>query len=224
MSWRRCWVAAVMAALVLLPAPAVAAEKKTNVAVPNAAAVANEVQAYYRQLVSYRARFKQSYWARVHNKKNVFVGTVAFVKRGKFSFRYRNGNRVVSNGKVVKVYHKRQKRLYRSRLDRSQYPAALAFLFGKGRLVRDFKLRLVNPKRTRLKRGWLLEAIPHEATPAYVRLLLYIGDAYHVHRVLLLDAHGNTNRFDFLRPVVNAKIPNKEFRFRPPVGTKVVRP
>ena len=43
-------------------------------------------------------------------------------------------------------------------------------------------------------------------------------------RVLLLDAQGNRNRFDFLNPEINTKTPGGEFNFTPPPGTQVIRP
>jgi outer membrane lipoprotein carrier protein len=42
--------------------------------------------------------------------------------------------------------------------------------------------------------------------------------------VLILDAQGNRNRFDFNSPLVNTLIPNSEFTFSPPEGTQIVRP
>ena len=44
-----------------------------------------------------------------------------------------------------------------------------------------------------------------------------------VRRVLLVDAQGNRNRFDFLSPTINAKVEPSEFAFVPPSGTQVVR-
>jgi outer membrane lipoprotein carrier protein len=41
---------------------------------------------------------------------------------------------------------------------------------------------------------------------------------------MLIDAQGNRNRFDFIKPVVNEKTAPKEFDFKPPPGTKVIRP
>ena len=61
--------------------------------------------------------------------------SVVFEKPGKMSWRYtNNGNRVVSDGKLVKVYEKENKQMYEQPLDKSQYPAALSFLVGGGNL------------------------------------------------------------------------------------------
>ena len=202
-----------------------AAPPKAKKGKVSAASVAGGVQQFYQKTTSYQARFKQSYRAKVQNIKKVSAGQVVFAKPGKISFRYKNGNRVVSDGKVIKIYDADNKQMYRSKVKRSQYPAALAFLFGDGKLSRDFTLRLLDAKRMRVKKGWVLEAIPKDATPAYRKLLLYVDGASHqVRRVLVLDAQGNRNRFDFSAAVLNKKIAKKEFRFKPPKGTKVVNP
>ena len=72
--------------------------------------------------------------------------------------------------------------------------------------------------------GFVLEAKPKESTPAYQAMILYVDAATaQVRRVLLVDAQGNRNRFDFLSPTVNAKVEPSEFAFVPPSGTQVVR-
>lgn len=192
---------------------------------PSATDVAKGVQDFYERTKSYRAKFKQTYRAKVQNIKRVQKGKLAFAKPGKISFRYDKGNRVVSDGKIVKIYERDNKQMYRTKVSKSQYPAALSFLMGKGKLTRDFKLRLLDSKRLRVKNGWVLEAVPKEASPAYRKLLLYVDKATHqVRRVLVLDAQGNRNRFDFKSPQLNVKIPKKEFKFKPPKGTNIISP
>ena len=66
---------------------------------------------------------------------------------------------------------------------------------------------------------------PREPTPAYQRILLYVdAGTYQVRRVMMLDAQGNRNRFDFKAPEVNKKAPPGEFDFKPPPGTQVIKP
>jgi outer membrane lipoprotein carrier protein len=73
--------------------------------------------------------------------------------------------------------------------------------------------------------GYVLEGTPKEATPAYQKMLLYVdAPTNQVRRVLILDAQGNRNRFDFETPVVNVPVPKSEFEFTPPPGTKVIKP
>jgi outer membrane lipoprotein carrier protein len=55
-------------------------------------------------------------------------------------------------------------------------------------------------------------------------MILYVDAATaQVRRVLLVDAQGNRNRFDFSSPTVNTKVEPTEFTFAPPSGTQIIR-
>jgi outer membrane lipoprotein carrier protein len=96
---------------------------------------------------------------------------------------------------------------------------------GGGNLRKEFKLRKLNAKQMKYEGGYVLEGVPKEPTPAYQKILLYVdGGTYQVRRVLLLDAQGNRNRFDFLTPNVNQKVAKNEFNFKPPSGTQIIKP
>jgi outer membrane lipoprotein carrier protein len=193
---------------------------------PSANQVATSVQNFYDKTKSFKAGFKQRYQVKAYNKRKDSQGSVIFQKPGKMSWRYtNNGNRVVSDGKLIKVYEADNKQMYEQSIEKSQYPAALAFLVGGGNLKKSFKLRKLNSKELQFEGGYVLEGTPKEATPAYQKILLYVdGGTYQVRRVLLLDAQGNRNRFDFLTPTVNEKIPAGEFNFKPPPGTQTIKP
>jgi outer membrane lipoprotein carrier protein len=209
------------------PAPAPAPAKPAPAAAPSAAdRIADRVQAFYDKTKTFKAAFKQVYTAKAYNKTKEANGSVIFQKPGKMSWRYdNNGNRIVSDGKVIKVYEKENKQMYEQPMEKSQYPAALAFLVGQGNLKQSFKLSQLDAKQMNFEGGYVLQGEPREATPAYQRMILYVdGATYQVRRVLLIDAQGNKNRFDFSGTQVNLPPPNGEFVFSPPAGTQVVRP
>ncbi len=193
---------------------------------PSAEDIADRVQSFYDKTKTFKAGFKQRYKVKAYGKVKNSKGEVAFKKPGQMSWRYHNnGNRVVSDGKKLKVYEKENNQMYEQSVEKSQYPAALAFLVGDGNLRKSFKLRKLDAKRMKYEGGWVLEGKPKDPTPAYQRMILYVdGKTHHVRRVLLLDAQGNVNRFTFYEPSVNTTIEPTEFAFTPPAGTKVVRP
>ena len=196
-------------------------------ATPTAEAIATRVQAFYDQTKTFQAGFKQEYFIRMHDQRRTSEGRVAFEKPGKMSWKYDqpNGNRVVSDGRTLKVYDRENQQMFEQPVDKSQYPAALAFLMGQGELMRSFTLRLLDPATVKFEGGWVLEGTPKDPTPAYQKVLLYIDAATsQVRRVLILDAQGNRNRFDFNSPLVNTPVPTGEFTFTPPEGTQIVRP
>lgn len=194
---------------------------------PTAQDIAGRVQSFYNNTKTFQADFTQTYVIKIQNKKKESKGKVAFEKPGKMSFRYAdpNGNRVVSDGKTIKVYEQANQQLYESKVEKSQYPAALAFLMGQGNLQQDFTLKLLDPATMKFEGGYVLECTPKQATPAYQKMLLYVdGPTNQVRRALILDAQGNRNRFDFLAPVINKPIAKTEFEFTAPPGTKIVKP
>jgi outer membrane lipoprotein carrier protein len=208
-----------MALLLLCATPAAATQSAQDVAA--------KVERFYRSTRTFKAKFKQLSRSKVQDVAKVASGRVAYARRGKLSFRYDNpkGNRVVCNGKRVKVYERKRRQLYSTTMKGSPYPAVVAFLSGKRDLTRHFTLRLINTPRAARESARVLEAVPRKASPALAKLVLYVdAKTGQVRRVLVVDAQGNTNRFDFTAVVTNKKIPASEFRFRPPIGTKVIKP
>jgi outer membrane lipoprotein carrier protein len=191
-----------------------------------AEAIADRVQAFYDKSRTFQAEFKQRYTIKAYNRTKDSHGKVAFEKPGKMSWRYTsNGNRVVSDGKLLKVYEEENKQMYEQAVEKSQYPAALSFLVGDGNLKKAFKLRKLDAAKANFPGGHVLLAEPKDPTPAYQKMLLYVDAATNqVRRVMLIDAQGNRNRFDFQKPVVNQGVEKGEFAFTPPRGTKVIRP
>jgi outer membrane lipoprotein carrier protein len=201
--------------------------KRAGAAGPTADEIGQRVQRFYDSTKTYKASFSQTYTIKVQNVRKLSTGRVTFEKPGKMSFVYDapNGNRVVSDGATIKVYEKENEQVFETPVKGSQYPAALSFLMGQGQLTKDFKLRLLDPAQMKFEGGYVLEGTPKEATPAYQKMLLYVdAQTSQVRRVLILDAQGNRNRFDFTSPVVNEPVAKGEFEFTPPPGTRVIKP
>lgn len=187
----------------------------------------NKVQAFYDKTTTFKSPFNQQYTATLHNKVVRSSGNVTFSKPGKMSWRYDNpaGNRVVSNGTELKVYEAAAKQMYEQVVDRSQYPAALSFLTGQGKLTDNFTFELFRGEDMSFPRGLVLVGQPKTPTAAYKKVLFYVdAQQYQVRRVMILDGQGNRNRFDFLEPRVNDTVSPDEFVFRAPEGTTIIKP
>lgn len=208
------------------PTPAPAAPSATTDKDPSADAIADRVQAFYDRTRTFAADFTQRYTIKAYNRTKDSRGKVVFEKPGKMSWRYSsNGNRVVADGKILRVYEAENQQMYEQPMDQSQYPAALSFLLGGGSVKKTFSLQKLDGARLGFTGGWVLKGEPKEPTPAYQTMLLYVdAKTAQVRRVMLIDAQGNRNRFDFLNPVVNEKTAPDEFKFVPPKGTKVIKP
>lgn len=79
-------------------------------------------------------------------------------------------------------------------------------------------------KKLKLVKNYVLIGEPVQPTSAYQRVVYYVdAESYQVRRVLIIDAQGNRNRFDFVTSKVNTKAPQGEFAFEPPPGTRIIR-
>jgi outer membrane lipoprotein carrier protein len=192
----------------------------------SADAIADKVQAFYDQARTYQAEFKQRYTIYAYNRTKDSNGKVVFAKPGKMRWTYtNNGNVVVSDGKEIKIYEQENRQMYLQKVDNTQYPAALAFLMGKGSLKQAFVLSKLDATQLEFPGGYVLLGTPKDPTPAYQKILFYIdAQTFQVRRVLLIDAQKNRNRFDFEKTRVNEALKSETFRFSPPAGTNTVRP
>lgn len=189
--------------------------------------VLGKVQAFYDKTTSFSSDFTQEFFVKSHNVKKQSKGKVTFAKPGKMHWEYSEpkDNRVVSDGAVLKVYEAANKQMFEQNVDKSQYPAALSFLVGGGKLGDTFNFELYEGAAMNFAGGQVLVGTPKTPSPAYQKVLFYIdGPTSQVRRVLIVDGQGNRNRFDFENPKVNETIPAERFKFVPPPGTSVVRP
>jgi outer membrane lipoprotein carrier protein len=185
------------------------------------------VQAFYDKSTTFKSEFQQRFWVRAYNQEKTSHGRVTFVKPGKMDWQYDDprDNRVVSDGLLIKVYEAGNKQMYEQPVDRSQYPAALAFLTGTGKLADAFDFEVFSGDQMKFQGGYVLVGTPKQPTPSYAKVLFYVDSATsQVRRVMIIDGQGNRNRFDFVNPRVNDPVPAKQFQFTPPVGTSIIRP
>jgi outer membrane lipoprotein carrier protein len=189
------------------------------------AQIMDRVQVVYDKAKSFKASFKQKYTVQAYGDKTKDSnGSVIFEKPGKMSWRYsNNGNRVVSDGQLLKIYEKANKQLLEQPLGKSQLPAALSFLTGQGRLNQNFVFSEL--KSAKYPTGYVLQGTPTQASAAYDRVVFYVDAAtFHVRRVIIIDVQRNRNSFEFTSAEMNKKPPSGEFHFTPPPGTQIIRP
>jgi outer membrane lipoprotein carrier protein len=185
------------------------------------------VQTFYDKSQTFKSDFQQKFWVKAYNQEKSSRGHVTFAKPGKMDWVYDDpkNNRVVSDGSVIKVYEAANKQMYEQPIAKSQYPAALSFLTGTGKLTDTFDFELVSGQEMKFPGGYVLVGTPKQPTPAYAKVLFYVDAATsQVRRVMIIDGQGNRNRFDFVNPRVNDPATPGQFTFTPPAGTSVVHP
>jgi outer membrane lipoprotein carrier protein len=221
---------------VLACAPVAAADPPAAAAAPcipatgaTAAQAVACVQQVYDKSQTFQSDFSQKFWVKAYNTEKSSHGHVQFAKPGKMSWSYDDeqsrGNRVVSDGTTIRVYEASNKQMYESPLDKSQYPAALSFLTGTGKLSDAFNFDLQSGASMNFPGGAVLVGTPKTPTPAYSKVLFYVdlGTAQ-VRRVMIIDGQGNRNRFYFDAPKVNETLSPDLFKYTPPAGTSIIHP
>ncbi|WP_437575068.1 LolA family protein [Sorangium sp. So ce887] len=193
----------------------------------SADAVAAEVDAIFVGKKTYFARFKQEHTQKISGAVKKQSGTLSVAKPDRISFRYDppNQNRIVSDGVSLKVYVAEDRQMFVTRVQNSEYPGALSFLMGHG--LRPSFTFTFNEKAS-FAGGPVLVGKPRAPTPHYEFVMFYIDrallakkDPGVVRRVLIVDAQGNRNRFDFEDASQPASIDPAEFQFTAPPGTDV---
>jgi outer membrane lipoprotein carrier protein len=209
------------------PEPAKGPEAKGKLTEAEVTSAVARVQANYEKVRAFRARFKQDYWVKAYDQRKRSSGAVVFARPGKMSWSYDEpkGNRVVSDGKLLRVYEESSKQLFEQPVDKSQYPQALGFLTGESKLAETFTFEANEGASMNFPGGIVLVATPKQPLASVQKVLLYVDAATHyVRRVLLLDAQGNRNRFDFEDVKLDEPIDAREFVFTAPAGTTVIHP
>lgn len=203
----------------------------------DAATVASLLQSFYDQTTTFEADFRQTQFLRAYSRTENARGRVVFKKPGMMRWDYAapNNQVFVSNGQQLSIYQppaagERTGQLVERPISQDQLPAAFGFLMGTGRIETDFNLRLLDPEHREFPNGYVLELTPKTASPHFERLVLYVQvtardgrRAATLSRLVILDAAGNRNRFDFARPRYNREVPASRFRYDPPRGTRRVR-
>jgi outer membrane lipoprotein carrier protein len=204
----------------------------------DASVVVGLVQSFYDQTSTLEAEFEQTRYTRLYDRYDRAKGKVVFKKPGKMRWDYAdpNGQVFVSNGEKLLIYQppeegEKHGQLIERALDEDQLPSAFSFLTGSGNLEKDFEVRLLEHDKERFKDGYVLQLTPRSPTPHYDQLVFYVRTLSHdgkragvVQRVLIIDASGNRNRFDFSKLKFNREVSDKRFSYRPPKGTQIATP
>jgi outer membrane lipoprotein carrier protein len=210
------------------PSPAPSGSAQPQAASPAATAqTVAKVQAFYDSTNSFVSPFTQEFFVKSHNVRKESKGKVTFAKPGKMAWDYETpaGNRVVSDGTMLKVYEAANKQMFEQNIQKSQYPAALSFLTGTGKLSDSFTFVMYPGASMNFPGGDVLVGTPKKESAAYTKVLFYVDTStFHVRRALIVDAQGNRNRFDFVEPKVNVQVNDETFKLVPPPGTQVIKP
>ena len=187
--------------------------------------VVDKVQHRYDTATDFKARFTQTLTSTTMGRKTSSAGGVMFKKPGRMRWDYDKPERAtyVSDGNTLWLYEPDDAQAFKQSLSASQLPAALAFLTGKGKLAAEFDITLVDKSPYAAAGEYVLALSPKVAEPQ-VKSLLFIVDpkTFDVRESVITDGQGNTNDLTFADIKTNTKLPDSEFRWSPPSGTRVI--
>jgi outer membrane lipoprotein carrier protein len=226
-----------------LHAPAIAQTPETGAAparpaesqptVDPARATLTAVQTFYEQTRDVSADFAQTYVNKLYDRTDKSRGHVFFKKPGKMRWDYAkpNGKVLVANGGKLLVYEPGDEptdkgQVLEQNFAQADLPQAMSFLLGTGKLVEDFDAKLLDAAHEGFPNGQVLELRPKQPSPHFDRLLFYVENGAQVRglvrRIVIIDASGNRNRFDFSAFKFNAGTPDSTFEWRPPADARRV--
>jgi outer membrane lipoprotein carrier protein len=225
------------------PKPSAAAPSTTSAApaATNPAAASSDaartalasVQTFYDQTRDVSADFVQTYVNKIYDRTDRSRGHVVFKKPGKMRWDYAKPNGkviVASNGKLL-VYEPGEMpgesgQVLEQSFAEADLPQAMAFLLGTGKLIDDFDGRLLDAASEGFSNGQVLELKAKKASPHFERLLFYVESSPAlrglVRRLVIVDASGNRNRFDFSGFKFNSGTPESAFDWKPPAEARRV--
>ncbi|HEY2735396.1 MAG TPA: outer membrane lipoprotein carrier protein LolA [Polyangiales bacterium] len=191
------------------------------------------VQTFYDQTRDVSAEFFQTYVNKLYDRTDRSQGHVVFKKPGKMRWDYAkpNGKIIVANqGKLV-VYEPGDEpgdkgQVLEQSFAEAELPQAMSFLLGTGKLVDDFNVRLLDSAREGFPTGQVLELKAKKPSSHFDRILFYVENTTAlrglVRRMIIVDASGNRNRFDFSGFKFNSGTAEAMFDYKPPAEARRV--
>ncbi len=187
----------------------------------------SEIQSRYGVLRTFRARFEQRYFHRIQQREERSRGEIAVARANRMRIDFERPTRrvVVSDGTRLIAYEPEPSpgHYYEQQVDQDVLPVVLGLWMGTSNLETEFDARLLEHGATGFV-GSVVELRPRQPIALYERVLLYVDRSEarrgRVHRMMIIDHAGNTNRFDFRRQEENPRLPTSIFSFRPPAAAE----
>lgn len=159
---------------------------------PTVAQAVAQVDAFYKQVSTYRAAFTQQYAAHAYNTTKTETGTMMLGRPSQIAFVYAYGNRVTGSGPTFTFFDATTNQTLTQTVAQSSY-GPLGFLAGQTSLAQTFTFRM-QP----FTNGYRLIGTPITPTPQYTVAIFDVdGPTSQVRRVTLVDGQHNVNRFEF---------------------------
>ena len=211
--------------MLLAPLVALLIVARAGAQVPDAADVAQRVQARYARLSDFSGDFVQAYEGGVLRTRTTERGTFAIRQPGQFRFVYEAPERkeFVSDGVTIYSHLIADRQVMVMPMPApGQATTPVLFLAGRANLARDFTASFtILPEAA--ANFTALRLVPRQPDPDYEWFALAVEPSSLQIRVLVAaDRQGGRSVFTFTNVKENRRLPDNTFRFRVPRGVDVI--
>lgn len=182
------------------------------------------VQSFYDGTKDLQAKFKQTYWNPSYGSRTKTGGKLKLKKPGQMVWDY-DGNEsdYYADGKELRMVEHDTRQVIRTEVgDNAEVTAAMKFLFGGQKLVREFKVRYAKAEKTKKygdKDHYVLELKPKKANKHYKGLLIKVHTTTgRVDDFVVYNQDGSSNHFQLRNVRTNNGLGDKVFKFKTPSG------
>jgi outer membrane lipoprotein carrier protein len=191
---------------------------------PEVKRAVDTMQKFYEETKDFQADFHQTYLYKSFGRSSEAWGEVRFSKVGpsmRWDYQKPDVKVFVVSGEKIYAYSKESNQLLVSRLNADRLSASITFLWGQGKLEREFRISKAN--RPDLKNGIALELVPKFPDPRFQRVFFLLDPkTYSVVESLVVDPDGNENRMAFLKVKKNVGFGSEAFKIDHPSDTQIV--
>jgi outer membrane lipoprotein carrier protein len=185
----------------------------------------DQMQRFYEETKDYDAKFRQSYSYKNFAHKTEASGRVRFMKAGasmRWDYQKPSEKIFVVAGNKVYAYDKEAKQLTISGMNTERLSASITFLWGQGKLEREFNI--AKATRVDLKDGIALELVPKLPDPRFQRIFFLLDPkSFAVKETVVVDPDGSENHMVFTDSKTNTGIGTDAFKLNPPADTQILR-
>lgn len=209
------------------PAKTDSAPKQAAPMSPDVKQLVDRVQAFYEKTQNFSADFTQAYTYKLFKRTQVSSGKVIFLKPALMRWEYEKPTAktfVLAKDRVF-MHDPEAKLLTRAAIDTNQLSASVTFLFGIGKLDKEFSIA---KKACAKCTGTQLELTPLVSDPRFKRILLEVDEkTAAVLKSTVIDPDGSENAITFSGLTTNvgvgtdAGITEAHFKLSPPPGTQI---
>ncbi len=182
-----------------------------------------KLQERYDTLTSFTADFQQEYISSIHQGKRQLKGRIWSKKPGILRWIYTEPIKkffLIKNNTMILGYPEDEQVEIFSDFKMEQYPGALAFFLGQGKIKEQYQVQLLGQSTQSVQ----LKLKPKKEMGTLKHLQVMVSRKDHfIHSIKIIDRMGNINQVTFSALKLNPAIGKEIFEYKIPHGYEVIK-